>query len=837
MSIEDERGRLLADATDMAIDARHGHAADASAWTRIVRARPTLRHLAAFTLAYVACAGFAAWLAVNPGTGISIWPPSGLFIATLVMARRASMPWWLLAGAVAEALANLFWFRNPIASAGLFYAGNALCALLGAALLERLGSRPYGLETLRNVALLILAAVVAPVVSATVGASTLATLQGQPFARSWPLWWLGDLTGILILAPLVFSAVQGWRERSRLAPRRVVEAAALAALLVGLAALSLGGHLPYAYIVMPPMLWAAIRFEIRGAVLSVVLLACMAALFTVEGVSPFSGDADSPQDRYVMLQLFLAISALSTLLVAAIARQYRLAREALQEQNELLESRVESRTADLRRSEDRLRLALRAGGMGVWRWNPVSGESEVDDALRTLAGLHEQEARADAVAAFRAHIHGDDLPRLEADVERAVREGGQFQHEFRYRHPDGRTLWMAGYGLAVRADDGTFLYLTGVNFDITARRQADDALRESRYRLQTLTDNLPDVVARFDRQLRHVFVNAAVERVTGRDAPSFIGRTNRELGMPVARCDEWDSALLAVFDSGVPGALQFEINGPGGTRHFEGRLIPELDAQGRVEHVLAITTDITERVLAQRVLGEADRRKDEFLAIVAHELRNPLAAIRNAGHLLQAVPAHSAAFDRAVGMIDRQSLAMSRIIDDLMDANRIGRGEVALRRERVDLCEVLRIALDTSRALVDERRHTVQLSVGDMPLWAQGDAARLAQVFTNLLTNAARYTPAGGRIALTLRPDDGHAVVSVKDSGIGIAADQLPLLFRLYSRLASEASPSRPGLGIGLSLAKQIVEMHGGSIEARSDGPGLGSEFIVRLPALCDHVA
>ncbi len=232
-------------------------------------------------------------------------------------------------------------------------------------------------------------------------------------------------------------------------------------------------------------------------------------------------------------------------------------------------------------------------------------------------------------------------------------------------------------------------------------------------------------------------------------------------------------------------------------------------------------------------LREADRKKDEFLATLAHELRNPLAPVRNAVQLLQikckALP-ELQELHWAHDMIERQVRAMSRLIDDLMDVSRIRLGRIELRREQVELATVLHDALSISRPLIDESGHTLVLALPDQPLMLDADPTRLVQVFMNLLTNAAKYMDRGGRIELHACQEGNAVAVTVKDTGIGLSADHLASVFEMFSQAESALARSQGGLGIGLSLAKRLVELHGGRIEARSDGLGRGSAFVVRLP-------
>ncbi|HEX8795376.1 MAG TPA: ATP-binding protein [Polyangiaceae bacterium] len=224
----------------------------------------------------------------------------------------------------------------------------------------------------------------------------------------------------------------------------------------------------------------------------------------------------------------------------------------------------------------------------------------------------------------------------------------------------------------------------------------------------------------------------------------------------------------------------------------------------------------------------ADRHKDEFLATLAHELRNPLAPIRTGLALLHARKAD--AFDRVVPMMERQLGHMVRLIDDLLDVSRVSQGKVTLRKERVPLRSVVDSAIETSRPLLEAGRHRFGVSISGPTLWLDADATRLAQVISNVLNNAAKYTPDGGRIRLVAERMGEDAIITVTDDGVGIAPEMLPRVFDLFAQLEPSLERAHGGLGIGLSLAKMLVEMHGGSIRAQSDGPGLGSAFVIRLP-------
>ncbi len=229
-------------------------------------------------------------------------------------------------------------------------------------------------------------------------------------------------------------------------------------------------------------------------------------------------------------------------------------------------------------------------------------------------------------------------------------------------------------------------------------------------------------------------------------------------------------------------------------------------------------------------LKEDARRKDEFLAMLAHELRNPLASVNSAVHLLRR-PDGADHLDWSGDVLERQVRHLSRLIDDLLDISRITRGMIELRREILDARPILGHSVDAIRPLVQERGHELAVSLGPGPLWIEADPARLEQVVVNLLTNSAKYTESGGHVRLSAGCEGGQVVIKVKDDGVGIPPDQLPRMFELFAQGDRSLARSEGGLGIGLTLVKSLVEMHGGSIEASSGGPGQGSEFVVRLPA------
>lgn len=263
---------------------------------------------------------------------------------------------------------------------------------------------------------------------------------------------------------------------------------------------------------------------------------------------------------------------------------------------------------------------------------------------------------------------------------------------------------------------------------------------------------------------------------------------------------------------------------------LETRGEPIFGPDGEVMGFVGVSLDVTRIKQVEQELREADRRKDEFLATLAHELRNPLTPIRNAIALLRLSQRQDAQLQRIQDLIDRQVGHMVRLVNDLLEVSRITRGKIELQRERLDLAKVVQIAIETSGPLIEEGRHELTVATPPQPVMVEGDGIRLTQVMTNLLNNASKFTPDGGHIWLTVERQEREAVIRVRDNGLGISADMLPRVFELFAQAHSVLKRAQSGLGIGLALVERLVQMHGGSVEAHSDGPGKGAEFIVHLP-------
>jgi PAS domain S-box-containing protein len=500
---------------------------------------------------------------------------------------------------------------------------------------------------------------------------------------------------------------------------------------------------------------------------------------------------------------------------------------------------------DLRASERRereraeeLETILRAVPAAIWiahdtECREVVGNPEAYRLLRASVGARAISASSDSAAERPFREYSDGVPVLpdELPLQIAARTGRAVHDvELSFVFSDGVVHHAIGNATALRAPDGQARGAVAAFVDITAFKEASAELAHRKRELQMVADNTPDILARFDSSFRHVFVNAAVERATGRPRTDFLGKTNREVGMPPELCDVWEASLRTVFETGQPTTIEFPFESASGIRHFSSRCVPELGADGAVERVLSVVHDRTAEKLAELAMREADQRKDEFLAVLAHELRNPLAPIRSGLQVLALAEAGDERSAKVREMMDRQLGQMVRLIDDLLDVSRISRGKVELKRDLVDARTLVDSAVEASRPLLDAAHHALHVHMPPERLPVLADPTRITQVLTNLLNNSAKYTPDGGRIELSAERRGGDVVIRVVDNGIGIPREMLPAVFEMFTQVDRTLERTQRGLGIGLSLAKRLVEMHDGSIEGDSSGPGSGSTFTVRLP-------
>lgn len=572
--------------------------------------RPYALHLGLFIVAYVLASGFAHLLAIVPGTGISIWPASGLFMAVLILAPGYSWPWWVLAGLLAELLGNAFWFGNPLPVAVLINIGNALEAMVGAWLVKRACGRSVRLETVREVlALTVLGAGLAPIVSATVGSATLAWFGIQPFATAWPIWWIGDATGVLIVAPLALVVFQNWRGSARFSTARWVEAGILSLIFLGVAALCMSGYLPFAYIIMPPLLWAAVRFEFKGAVVTLAFLALIAGIFTVSGTSQFAGDAESQKHNQVMLQLFLAISAFSALIVAALSRQQHLA------------------AFTLRKSEHSLRELIETVPALLWRLAPDGKPTFFNKRMVEFLGFDVTEIDKTGVSRLEAIgqiAHPDDAMQLTEGLRESLATGHGFSMRHRLRRADGTYRWMSSRAEPMRDEEGKIVQWYGLCHDIEDQVSAEEALRRSERQLQQMIDAVPALIWCTTPEGTPSYINKrlagsvgiTLEELTASDASRSL------VDVHVDDQPAVEQALAHSFKSGTPFAKVYrQRRADGSYRWIEGRAEPLRDPDGRIVQWYGVCLDIDDLVTAQEALRQREREFSQIVNMVPVHIR------------------------------------------------------------------------------------------------------------------------------------------------------------------------------------------------------------------------
>ena len=414
-------------------------------------------------------------------------------------------------------------------------------------------------------------------------------------------------------------------------------------------------------------------------------------------------------------------------------------------------------------------------------------------------------------------------------------EQDAFTAEYRVVRPDGSTVWLSGRGLVTARDaDGRPQRLVSIMADVTDAKQAQEQLRVERERLRLALS--VGRMGAFDLNIRtkELWWSPETFDLFGVDPDSFAPTRENvlELVHPEDR-EDFVKRRAEAIASGEPFLDEFRIRRPDGSQvwiGYQGRA--EYGADGKPLRTLGIVMDISERKHVEQILRDADQQKDDFIATLSHELRNPLAPIRNAVDILRHIPPTDPRVAWCHGIIRRQTDQMSRLLDDLLDVSRLSRTQLTLRLERVELAAVVQHAIEIAQPVIDAAGHTLMVSMPDEKVLLDADPTRLAQVFSNVLINSAKYTPANGSIALGARREGDLIAVRVKDTGIGIAEEHLGRIFKMFGQVESALNRAQGGQGIGLALARGLVELHGGTIHARSEGLGKGSEFEIRLPAV-----
>ena len=480
----------------------------------------------------------------------------------------------------------------------------------------------------------------------------------------------------------------------------------------------------------------------------------------------------------------------------------------------------------LQASEERLRLATDAAEIAFWDVNVLEGTMVWQRRLREMFGIADDAPLT--LDDFYEGLHPEDREAVAAAFAAACDPERRALYNVEYRtigRDDGRVRWVAAKGRALFDETCRCVRANGTAIDITARKTTEQALEVAleASRTGTFHWDIQDNTLGWDAALDRLFGLRPGEVVRSLD--QFIALVHPDdRAEVIRRCER-------CRDFGDDFEMEFRVVYPDGTVHWlydRGRTFP--DAAGRAKTMTGACVDITDLWQAREALRRADRQKDDFLATLAHELRNPLAPLRTGLHVLRRGEAASQGTARVHAIMERQLDHMVRLVDDLLDIARISQGKIVLRQELVPLHTVLEQALDVSRPLMEAQGHALVWEGVDPHLQVLGDATRLVQVVGNLLNNAAKYTPAGGRVTLRAGAEHGMLRIEVEDTGVGIPPALLERVFDRFAQVQQHLEQAQGGLGIGLSVVRSLVEMHGGRVAAESDGPGAGSRFLVWLP-------
>ena len=710
------------------------------------------RSLYAVRVAIIAAVYFVAaklglTLALVAEQVTTVWPPTGLSLAAVLIFGYRIWP-GILAGAL---LANVT-TNVPAVVAAAIATGNTLEALAGAWLLRRVVGFDNGLERIRDVlGLVVLAAGLSTTVSATIGATSLCLAGLQPwsfFKVLWRDWWLGDAMGDLLVAPalLTWSA---WR-RVGWAPRRAVEAAfAFAALVLVTTGVFAGGmaaptHHPLEYTIFPLLIGVALRFGQPGTALAILLASTVTISGTVAAFGPFGG---LPlHESLILLQVFNGVMATTALLLGAA-----IAERATRERRRAADYAVTQVLAEARTLDEAAPGILKAVCESLgWDVGILWTVDSAAQRLRFVSAWH--------------------VPSVQ--VEKFV-ESSQ------------GTAFTPGLGLPGRVWSGARPYFI------------EDVVVDA---------NFPRAPVALEEGLHGAVGFPILLRDDVLGVIEFFSHENRRR----------DTDLVQMF--ATVGAQVGQFIDRERSAEARARLL-ESERAARA-HAEALAAD----------LRRANQAKDEFLAVLGHELRNPLAPVRNALEVLRMSGGTDPQMLRMHEIMDRQVKHLARLVDDLLDVSRITRGRVELRRETTELATLVAGAAEGLQTFFQERGHRLEVSLPESPIVLDVDPLRMEQVLANLLSNAAKYTPPGGTISLSVEKEGSEALVRVRDNGIGIPAEMIERVFDLFAQADRLPDTVHQGLGIGLTLVRRLVELHDGRVVARSPGRGQGSEFEVRLP-------
>jgi len=573
---------------------------------------------------------------------------------------------------------------------------------------------------------------------------------------------------------------------------------------------------------VPPLMWLLLYPAVFlsawiGGFWGGILGTAMAAALGLHFFSPpgESGSAQALKHSYSA-----AIFIMMGLLISITHEKLRRSQRALREAN-----------ANNQKMNGRLNLALTSAQAGIWEWDVQTSQIFWSDTLWPMYGV--DPSSPPSYDTWLESVHPDDRASVIASLNHFREAGLDLNLEWRVANPPGHCeRWLMSRGQPVFDEQGKVILYRGIVLDITQLKQQQQLIEEHRQRLDFALSTLEAGAWELDlkdhtahRTLFHDQLFGYQERLPEWTFEQFIAHVLPEDRDAVAQ--RFNTAVQTRSDWDFECRIR-RTDGEIRWIYAKGRL--RQDLQGHPVSMAGIVQDITDAKQTQDLLKEIAIRKDEFLAMLAHELRNPLAPISNAVQIMKRSHADEVRLAWCQDVISRQVEQLARLVDDLLDISRISRGKIELKQKMLKVSTIVQRAVETSQPLMEARRHELTVQLPPEPVYVEGDLVRLAQVVSNLLNNAAKYTDAGGSISLSVEQLGNNVFIRVRDNGRGIDPATLSNLFELFYQVDRTIDRAEGGLGIGLSLVKSLVTMHGGDVWAESEGRGQGSEFVIRLP-------
>ncbi len=893
----------------------------------------------AVAIAYVGAAQLGFRLAYVAEQITTVWAPTGIALAALLMFGIRLWPAIWLGAFVANAGSEA-----PLWTALLIASGNTLEAVAGTWALQHVRDFSLTFQRVRDVlAFVIVAAVVCTAISASVGVMTLCAAGVQAwdrFAVLWFDWWLGDALGALIVAPAILTTIgQTSSRRDWIRAAAFVAAAALVTHLVFGQLLGLSSH-PLEFVLFPVVIAAALKGGPSVTSWVVLSVSALSIWHTARGAGPFAGP--EVHQSLILLQAFMGVLAGTALMLAAA-----IAERGTGEQRERDAANV------LRQREEMLMLAQRAGGVATFEWDFRNQVAHCSAEFFRIFGLPAGDGVI-ASAEWGNFVHPDDRQRMAAHLAAALEGTEAPAADYRINAADGSTRWLSYAGRIEKTAAGH--RMLGTVVDISDRKRLEAELRHHAAEVERILESIGEGFVALDREFRYVYVNRAAEQMLGHPRTKLIGRIpwevfpaesirasrqhleaaiaaaeTKRFEVHVADWNRWyenrvypSAAGVSIFFADVtarvdseaalresrdvlslamrggsmgawsrnlttnevwwsreleelfglePGGLNrteggyFEFvheddrsavrravddaiehgsdyviefrfkNADGAWRWMEGRGRAVYAEDGTPRMLYGIGIDVTARKHTEMALREAktaaeaaNQLKDHFLATLSHELRTPLNAILGYAQMLQSDSIARDKRQRAIEVIQRNAVAQNQLVDDLLDMSRITTGKLRLDPEPMLVAPVLQEAVEAVRPAADAKGIVLELDVDPFAGTVTADSTRLQQVFWNLLSNAVKFTNQHGHVVASLRRDGEHIETTISDTGVGITPEFLPFVFEPFRQADARFDRAHGGLGLGLAISKQLVELHGGTVYVSSGGPGKGATFTVRLP-------